>query len=880
MASLPLVAASLTAGPAAAQHIPRDEAVTGAVVEYAPNPDYASGGLHRLIFGTEYRKVWTIPVELEVFDIGTYAGGLKPLKRGGFGQTTSLHMVNPKGVRYVFRSIDKDPARGLPDDLRYTFVGDVLRDQISSQHPYASLVVPKLMEASGTLHVTPHLYVMPDDPRLGEFQDEFAGLIGAIEERPNDGPNGEPGFAGSEKVSSSSGMYDDLEDDARNQVDEISFLQARLMDIFLGDRDRHFDQWRWARMDNPDGTYRWLPIPKDRDQAFKVNDGLMMTFVRIYQRQYVSFGEEYPNIEGASHNGRELDRRLLVNLSKPTWDSVAVDLQARLTDDVIESAVAELPKEIYAYHGTKLIHELESRRDRLPEMAAEYYALLADVVDLHSSDEPDVAEIDRNEDGTIRVHVHTKDGIEYFDRTFRPSETGELRVLTHGGQDSVIVRGRQTSGIKLRILPGGDDDVVIDRSTGAPTRIYDDRGDNRIVAGPETRFDDSKPHHRHPDELFFPPDPEDNEARKAQSWGRYWYPRFLMSYSADFGFVAGGGAYLIKHAFRKQPYSYRWSIFGQAASTGRGLFRTHLHFPDISWSLQGDVEGQISSMELVKFYGFGNDFGLGARDGGDEYFSVVHTEARLLTSLTYRLGSRLYLTFGPEFRYVSVQDDEDNIVGDRAFFGVGDNLGLPGATVSLEYDIRDNLGAPASGVHLLVGGELVPAVIGSPDEIDTGAFGRVTGAASLYLSPNNESNNPILALRVGGEKVFGENVPFYEAAFIGGSDNVRGYYPNRYAGDAAAYGNAEVRASVTRIRFIFPWEVGLLGLFDAGRVWLVEDGPVTGGKVAAEADEDKIHTAYGGGFWLGILKRRQTLSFAIAQGEEDLLFYVRAGFHF
>lgn len=870
--------------PATGQHIPADQAVPGAVVEYAPNPRYKAGFLSRWIFGTEYRNTWAIPIKLEVMDVGTYAGGLQPLKRGGFGQTTSLHMVDAGGVRHVFRSLDKDPARGLPDDLRHTFVGDVVRDQISSQHPYASLIVPDLLEAVGTLHVTPHLYVMPDDERLGDFRGEFAGLIGAIEERPDDGPDGEPGFAGADKVSSSSGMYDDLEKDARNRVDAVNFLQARLMDIYLGDRDRHFDQWRWARMDQEDGMRLWLPIPKDRDQAFKINDGLMMAFTRLYQRQYVSFGDEYPNIEGAAHNGRELDRRLLVNLERPVWDSVAADLKVRLTDEVIESAVSKLPPEIYAYHGATLTRQLKARRDDLPQMATDYYELLAEFVDLHSSDEDDIAEIDRNEDGSITVNVHTKSGLPYFHRTFHPSETQEVRVLTHGGEDSLTVRGNHSTSIKLRILPGGGDDTVVDQSDGPTTFVYDDRGDNRIVKGRGTRFDDARPHDRHPDEIFLPPAPEDDEARMAQSWGQYWYPRFVMSYSADFGFVAGAGAYLVKHAFRKQPFAYRWSFFAQGATAGRGLARTDVHFPDLSPKLMADIRGQFSSMELVKFYGFGNDFSLGDRSPKDDFFDVVHSEASASVSVTYQLAKDLSLTVGPEFRFVSVSSDQDNIVSESGLLGVADNLSLPGGSAILAFDTRDNLGAAAKGVHITAGTQVVPVVIGANDLFDAGAYTRIEGTVAVYLSPNNESSNPTLAVRVGGEKVFGD-FPFYDAAFIGGGKNVRGYYQNRYAGEGAAFGNAELRLKLTRIRLIFPWEMGVHGLFDAGRVWLDDDGspgqPALVGKALEdEVDPDKIHTAVGGGIWLSILKRTQTLSFSVAAGEDDTLFYVRAGFHF
>ncbi len=91
----PLAIALLVLGltrSAGAQHVPRDQAVIGTSVVAAPNPLYESGALHKIIFGTDYRSVWAIPVSIPVLDIGNFAGGLTPLKQGGFGQTTSLHM--------------------------------------------------------------------------------------------------------------------------------------------------------------------------------------------------------------------------------------------------------------------------------------------------------------------------------------------------------------------------------------------------------------------------------------------------------------------------------------------------------------------------------------------------------------------------------------------------------------------------------------------------------------------------------------------------------------------------------------------------------------------------------------------------------------------
>ena len=67
------------------------------------------------------------------------------------------------------------------------------------------------------------------------------------------------------------------------------------------------------------------------------------------------------------------------------------------------------------------------------------------------------------------------------------------------------------------------------------------------------------------------------------------------------------------------------------------------------------------------------------------------------------------------------------------------------------------------------------------------------------------------AARVGGRRVWGD-YPWHEAAFIGGSRDVRGYRKNRYAGDASLYGNLEPRLWLFRGTLIAPGRWGVFGL--------------------------------------------------------------------
>ena len=67
---------------------------------------------------------------------------------------------------------------------------------------------------------------MPDDPRLGEFRQDFAGILGWIEVRADEGPDGVPGFAGSEDVKGSEPFFEDLEEGPRNRADSRAYPEG------------------------------------------------------------------------------------------------------------------------------------------------------------------------------------------------------------------------------------------------------------------------------------------------------------------------------------------------------------------------------------------------------------------------------------------------------------------------------------------------------------------------------------------------------------------------------------------------------------------------------------------------------------------------------
>ena len=834
-------------------------------VTVVPGQHYHAGGFHRFLFGAGYRDLWVTPIRAPVLDLSRYAGGLTPSGRGGFGQTTSLHLLDSTRRRFNFRSVDKDPSRGLPSILRGTFVDAVVQDQISALHPEAAIVAQPLVEAAGVLHAAPELFVMPDDPALGEYRREFAGLLGMIEVHADEGPDDTPGFAGSSKVVGTDNLFDEMEKSSRHRVDAPEFLAARLLDLFIGDRDRHSGQWRWARFDRPDGQVRWRPVPEDRDQAFFGLGGFVAWVTHFFTPQFVSFGDNYPNLVWATWNGRGLDRRLLVGLDRSAWDSVAAALQVRWWDSVIGQAVRRMPPAHYAVNGPLLERQLKTRRDRLGELASDFYALLAEHVDIHATDEDELAQVTRLENGQVDVRIYRlADGgaadVPYYQRLFHRGETKEIRLFLHGGKDSVDVRGRAAESILLHIVGGGGDDVLSDSSVVASarrrTRFYDARGDNTFVRGPETVVDRHERTRDVQTERFAAPAPSGPFGIHSRNWGSWLRPAVWTGAEPDVGFFFGGGFSLYSYGFRKVPYAYHLSArAGYAFSPGRARADVRLTAPSLSHAISGEILAVASGIEVLNFYGFGNE----TPDLDDDLVLVEQQAYSFSPSLTVSIRDPLSVTFGPIVKVSLTElDDPATVLNQLRPFGTQD-FGQVGFRAGVQWDTRNRLLAPSRGLFVHVGGTVYAPILTVEE-----TYGRVRGEIRAYLTPGSE-RAPTLALRAGGEKLWGA-FPFFEAAFLGGLETVRGYARQRFAGDASVYGSAELRIPLLRHRIVVPGEVGIQGIADVGRVFVEGER------------SDRWHRGFGGGLWITLLERVNTVSVSVVASDERVGFYAGAGF--
>ncbi|NNM33847.1 MAG: hypothetical protein HKO53_12310, partial [Gemmatimonadetes bacterium] len=631
-----------------------------------------------------------------------------------------------------------------------------------------------------------------------------------------------------------------------------AYLRARLLDVFVGDWDRHPDQWRWASFERGD-TVSWYPIPRDRDWALSRLDGALVYVAGRYFSHYRGFGPEYEPAFNATFTGRALDRRILTRLDRADFLRTAEDLQHALSDDVIADAVSRLPSTYQAEVGEGLAAAFTRRRDRLLSFAGEYYELLAGWVDLYGTDEEELALVEHTGGGRTRVRLFQLIRNEpapapYLDRTFLESETQEIRIFLHGDEDRVEIRGSNPSNIVVRAIGGGGDDEFLDESTGTSV-FHDHRGDNDFSGAPGSAYDE--------DDWEEPPDQfSATHQSKARDWGSWTLGYPVFSYNSDEGFYLGAGFRRDTYGFRHYPYERRLTgraVFGPAVGRARGSLR--YDFPVYRRAVRGFFSGYASGREVVRFFGFGNDTQI---TGEDDFYQFTRDEVRLELELTGTPSDHVVLRAGPTFHFVDHDDVvEQRLIGQIQPYGL-DRFAQFGLGAGIAWDRRDHPLVPRSGWLLEAEGHVTPSLA----DVET-TYGSGSASARWYTHGDGRLE-PLFGLRLGAEQVWGR-APYHSAAYLGGPGSSLGVREHRFAGDRVVQAGATGSIFLTPFYLFLPGKLGLHAISETGRVWL--DGESPGG----------WHASYGGGLWVSLVNDHTLVSFTMARSEDRTGLYFGLG---
>jgi len=789
-------------------------------------------------FGKSYRPEWYEGVKAPVFDIGNVKGGLKILKKGGGNQTSSLRLEATNGKQYVIRLLEKDASKLIPDQYKSNFIKKAVQEGISGSNPYAAFIVPPLADAVEVYHTNPKLVFIPDDPRFGIYREDFKNKLALFEERPAKDQSDAPYFGNSKKIINTPDMLAKLYKDNDNKVDQHMVLKARLLDTFLGDWDRHDDQWRWAQFENEHKGKYYQPIPRDRDQVFYVSEGLIPGLIGSSWAVpgLQGFGPEVENITGLwSFAAKYFDRSFLTELERVDWIKASSKMQAQLTDSIIESALDQLPNNIYQYHGDKIVSDLKSRRDGLNNYAIAYYEALAKKVDIVGSNKKELFKVVRQDKDTTVVSLYKidKDGNHdklLYHRRFITTETSEISLYGLEGNDIFNIEGNVSRGPKIRVIGGQGEDVFTDNSKvgslGKSWVVYDLKTeDNLLTEGKETKNKTSR-------------NPEVNEYDRKAFKYNYFGPLLAVKYNRDDGLFIGAGINFKIQGFRKNPYksSHKFSITN-AIATSSYNFLYEGKFIDVLGKADFLINSEIRSPNYVtNYFGLGNE-SLYDQSRGIDYYRVRFEEILLNAKLKYDIGEQFSLTVGSSSQVIKVEPTPERFIKN---FNAN---GLDSATVfkrkvwtgfssTLEIDTRNREILTEKGLKWTTNFGYNVGV----SEF-AGSYGNFSSDFTFFYSFKTPSR-VTLSNRTGFAQVFGK-YEFYQANYLDGYDQLRGFRKFRFGGERIIYNNTDLTIRLLNVRaYILPTQIGLTLFYDTG-IASVEG-----------QDSDEWHNGYGGGVWI------------------------------
>ena len=825
-------------------------------VTVAANTHFKASGFKEFLLGKNYRTEWGIPVRVGVFNMA----GWTPLQRGGGTQTRSLRLNAPDGTEYVLRSVQKFITNAaLPDVLAGdAFVKDVVTDGVSASYPYAALSVPPFADVLQVAHAHPRLVYMPDDPRLGRFRSDYGNMFFWLEER-------EPGNG--RKTYSTPDMNEKMQNDNDNRIDQQKVLQARLLDMFVMDFDRHEDQWRWAGDDNGKGK-TFFPVPRDRDQPFFINQGVLPWIAGSAWAtpQLQGFRPKARNIRTYNYNARNFDHNYMNELNGEQWKAAAEAVLAKMTDSLIEYALHLQPAPIQPYSMNSIIAKLKERRKYYVGEMMEYYRFLARTVTIYGSDKRELFDIVRKEDGSVNVAIYkiNKDGEKgkkLYERLFLSSETREIRLYGLGGDDLFHTSGNGGGRIVVRLIGGAGKDVFNNESEAgaAKTRIYDLSTEQNQLTGKGNY------------QSHLSKDPAVNAFNRLGFKYNVLAPLLTVSYNPDDGVYLGAQFRYTTQGFHKDPYK-QLHVLTIEHSLATKAYYFQYNFEAIHAIGKSDLLFNTTARapdNTINFFSYGNESPYNKNEPeGIRYYRARFDVYDADLQIRRRLGSVLSVSAGPAFEYYTMDssDNKGRYITQTKLNGL-DSATLyksktyVGIKVAAIVDNRNDKANPSRGIYWKTQFSGYDGLTSISHD-----FSQLNTDMAVYTS-FNERANVIVANKVGWGKTFG-HYEFYQAQFLGLSENLRGYRKYRFAGDESFYHNLDVRIRLADFRtYLFPGSLGLQLFNDIGRVWLKGES------------SDQWHDGYGGGIWISPLKKF-VLTASYAQGTEGGLFLFKLGWQF
>ncbi len=797
----------------------------------------------KTVWGAKYKQAYSQPVNAKVASLDTLFGGLRVVQEGNEGDYNSLLLADKNGNQYRMRAMHKNAlqiSKKLVFEDNNTKPSEVEKPDVPSlkgqnasfytaSHPYAVMAIPDMAQAINVFYTTPQLFYVPKQKCLGNYNENFGDDLYLISIEPSERSEGEGLFKYPDDVETTDDILIKLRKTGNVFVDEENYIKSRLFDMLIGDWDREPDHWQWAEYYNSYKKNVYVPIPKNRDNAFSSFDGNIFDFTRSLfngSKQTHVYGKNLTDLRWFNKEGVILDRALLENSGRGQWKYLAKVLQDSITDSIIEKAFGKIPQEVQDESLEEIKQKLKDRKKNLVEIADSYYTYLSTLQTIIGTDYDDLFEITRLPEGKTNIRSFTTiNGVKsdtLTDRTYSNKDTKEIWIYGLGGKDKFTVTGKENNLIYIRVI-GGQDEDVYSLKDGRRVKVYDYESKPSIVEekeGGTLRFTD-----------VYNLNTYDYRKQIDRSQGLV----SAIGYNPDDGFRAALQYVYRVDNFQRNPFSQK-HVVNAAYFTDINSFELSYsgEFANIQDDLNLSFGARLTSPNFkMNFFGFGNETQNFQDSEGFEYnrVEVQHISANVGLLRNSNFGS--FFKLQTTFDGYEVNNSPTNFIsninlenkGETNFFGTLEGI--------YNYRSYDDILNPTLGM-------LFDLNVGITDNLkDTDdIFGFIKSRIGFY---NTLVKNRTLVLKttVNYHLNIGDRYQFYQAANLGGDNGLRGYREQRFTGKSFLVGSADVRYSFPKFKIgLVPLQTGIFAGTDLGRVWLPEE------------DSKKWHNSYGGGFWI------------------------------
>lgn len=609
-------------------------------------------------------------------------------------------------------------------------------------------------------------------------------------------------------------------------LNQRMYLRSRLLDFIVGNNTRSVAKSNWV-IKSDGNKYEVLPYVSSYNNQFMRLEGTYQIISKLLPayKHFSDYTAEIKKIKKTSSQLLGFDVNVLSSLPYEAWEEEVKKVKGKLSSEFMSNLKKQLP-----YKGSvvteELFENLQIRADNLEAIAVEYYNLVSSHKIVRASHNSNIIVIDRNQGSVTNVTIYNeKEGKRnpVNSYSFEKKDTKSIWVYGLNGNDYFEVNGKSNSAIPVSLIGGNHLDKY-EINNGKGVTVYDTKQQTNIVQAHKAKIVLLE------DEYVVA-----NKLEKYQH-SKYKLTPILGANPDDGIFIGALNTYTI-NGFERNPFTQKHELEGvfylgqigfKLKYTGEiiNLVKDNNAFVSI---------GYQSPNYSTNFFGFGNETPNFDDNLKLEYnrvrMSVLNAQLGLIRRKeTYEVKANIF------FESIKIDKTADRFVSSATLF-------FPDAQF---FDLKNYTGLQANFVYKELKLDFVEDLKVIPSlAVKSSMNIGDTKKIATSIQPDVVLSHPVYKEKVWAEArlnynhVFGEDLEFYQAASIGGNNGLRGYRNQRFTGQSSFFTNTNLKWYVKDLESdVLPLQFGLIGGFDAGRVWLKDESST------------ELHTSYGAGFWL------------------------------